>query len=108
MFLPVEEKHWKILKDVVGGGNLSHIFAFGGGFEPGPHLGEKRGMNVFVLISHGSPTSVTSGELFCICSLVFEGFYFAFARFCMETFLMCVPTKVRVVQHELEALLSLG
>jgi len=65
-------------------------------------------MNVFVLISHGSPTSVSSGEVFCICSLVFQDFYFAFARFCMETFLMCVPTKVRVVQHEMEALFSLG
>jgi hypothetical protein len=69
---------------------------------------EKRGMNVFLLISDGSPTSVTSSELFCICNLVFQDFYFAFARFCMETFLMCVPTKVRVVQHEMETLFCLG
>jgi hypothetical protein len=93
----------------MGGGNHSHIFAFAVVLEPDPPPpSEYRGMNVLILISHGSPTSVTSGELFCICSLVFQDFYFAFARFCMETFLICVPTKVRVVQHEMEALFSLG
>jgi len=65
-------------------------------------------MSVFVLISHGSPTSVTSGILFCICSLVCQNFYFAFARLCMEAFLMCVTTKVRVVHHEIESVFFLG
>jgi len=65
-------------------------------------------MSVFVLISHGSPTSVTSGILFCICSLVCQDFYFAFARLCMEAFLMCFPTKVRVVHHETESVFFLG